>query len=184
MFLCSHSSPPPKNSCNILFNTCVREKMAELFLVLYLDVQEQCSRILECSSSILYHLCFPNDILMQDLKEVSGETARIIRQYSTQPKLRNWLFVEVTSVSGLNKLCLRKKQVQCVPQRHLLLSSQIRWRTLEGIEAIAQFGLEKKKKSHCFPNILKKRPSLFLTQKSKEMLLSFHFTHMKILVLQ
>ena len=96
MFLCSHSSPPKKNSCNILFNTCVREKMAELFLVLYLDVQEQCSRILECSSSILYHLCFPNDILMQDLKEVSGETARIIRQYSTQPKLRNWLFVEVT----------------------------------------------------------------------------------------
>ena len=125
-----------------------------------------------------------NDILMQDLTEVSGETARITRHYSTQPKLRNWLFVEVTSVSGLNKLCLRKKQVQCVPQRHLLLSSQIRWRTLEGIEAIAQFGLEKKKKCHCFPNILKKRPSLFLTQKSKEMLLSFHFTHMKILVLQ
>ena len=96
-----------------------------------------------------------NDILMQDLKEVSGETARIIRQYSTQPKLRNWLFVEVTSVSGLNKLCLRKKQVQCVPQRHLLLSSQIRWRTLEGIEAIAQFGLEKKKKKSLFSKYLK-----------------------------
>lgn len=54
-----------------------------------------------------------NDILMQDLTEVSGETARITRHYSTQPKLRNWLFVEVTSVSGLNKLCLRKASSMC-----------------------------------------------------------------------
>ena len=67
-----------------------------------------------------------SDTQTQDLKEVSGETARITRHCSIQPKLRNWLFVEVTSVSGLTKLCLRKEQVQCVPQRHLLLSSQIR----------------------------------------------------------
>ena len=124
-----------------------------------------------------------SDTLMQDLKEVSGETARITRHYSTQPKLRNWLFVEVTSVSGLTKLCLRKKQVQCVLQRHLLLSSQIRWEDFRSDWSYCSIWF-KKKTSLCVPNILKKRAFLFLTQKSKEMLLSFHFTHMKILVLQ
>ena len=124
-----------------------------------------------------------SDTQTQDLKEVSGETARITRHCSIQPKLRNWLFVEVTSVSGLTKLCLRKEQVQCVPQRHLLLSSQIRQEDFrrDWNYCSIWFG---KKKSHCFPNILKKRASPFLTQKSKEMLLSLHFIHIKILVLQ
>ena len=88
-----------------------------------------------------------SDTLMQDLKEVSGETARITRHYSTQPKLRNWLFVEVTSVSGLTKLCLRKKQVQCVLQRHLLLSSQIRWEDFRRDWSYCSIWFKKKKKS-------------------------------------
>lgn len=67
-----------------------------------------------------------SDMLMQDLKEVSGVTARITRYYGTQLKLRNCLFVEVTSVSGLIRVCLRKGKFS-VYHRHLSLSSQIRW---------------------------------------------------------
>ena len=88
-----------------------------------------------------------SDTRTQDLKEVSGETARITRHCSIQPKLRNWLFVEVTSVSGLTKLCLRKEQVQCVPQRHLLLSSQIRQEDFRRDWNYCSIWFGKKKKS-------------------------------------
>ena len=127
-----------------------------------------------------------SDTLMQDLKEVSGVTVQTTRYYSTQPKLRNCLFVEVTSVSGLTKLCLRKKQVQCVPRRHLLLSSQIRREDFRWDWSYCSIWFEKIVILFSKYLSLKKRASasLFLTQKSKEMLLSFHFTHIKILVLK
>lgn len=81
----------------------------------------------------------PNDILRQALKEVCGEAAQITIHYETQAKLRNCLFVGVTSDSGLTGLCLRRGKFSVYhrdtcPCR--LLSDE---RASEGFGAIAHF---------------------------------------------
>lgn len=91
-----------------------------------------------------------SNILMQDPKEISEETARITRYYGTQLELGNCLFVEVTSVSGLTRLCLRKGKFSVYHGNtcHRLL--RLDGRTLGRIEAIAQFDLKKKKRHIVF----------------------------------
>lgn len=77
-----------------------------------------------------------SNTLMQDPKEISEETIRITRSYGTQLKLGNCLFVEVTSVSGLTRLCLRKSKFSVYHRDtcHCLL--RLDGRTLGGLKLL------------------------------------------------